>query len=51
MNYYKCLKNKLEYARAYIIPQEFENLYCIDDGFYKGTIFKDLYRPYKKRKL
>ena len=40
----KCLK----YAQAYIIPQKFENLYSLKDALYKGTIFKDLYRPYKE---
>ncbi|WP_235777779.1 spore coat associated protein CotJA [Clostridium culturomicium] len=38
---------KLEYARAYIIPQRYKSLYSICEGFYKGTIFRDLYRPYK----
>ena len=40
----KCLK----YAQAYIIPQKFENLYSLKDALYKGTIFKDLYRPYNE---
>ena len=40
---YDCTddKFKLEYARAYILPQKYENLY---------SIFKDLYRPYKEKK-
>ena len=25
-----------------------ENLYSLKDALYKGTIFKDLYRPYKE---
>lgn len=39
-------KPKKEYARAYIIPQKYENLYSCKEGFSKGTIFRDLYRPY-----
>ncbi|WP_066874715.1 spore coat associated protein CotJA [Clostridium mediterraneense] len=41
--------NKKEYARAYIRLQKFENLFKCVDGFYKGTIFKDLYQPYKSK--
>jgi hypothetical protein len=37
-----------EYARAYILPQKYENLYSCKEGFIKGTIFKDLYKPYHK---
>ena len=35
-----------EYARAYILPQKYENLFSCQEGFLMGTIFKDLYRPY-----
>jgi hypothetical protein len=35
-----------EYARAYILPQKYENLYSCKEGFLKGTIFVDLYKPY-----
>lgn len=38
------------YAEAYILPQKYENLFSCKDGFCKGTIFKDLYRPYKPGK-
>lgn len=48
MNGYTCDKLKLDYARAYIVPQKYENLYSICRGFHKGTIFKDLYRPYRE---
>ena len=40
---------KLEYARAYIVPQKYTNLYSLTEAICKGTIFKDLYRPYKKK--
>ncbi|MBE6070814.1 MAG: spore coat associated protein CotJA [Clostridium butyricum] len=40
----------LRYARAYILLQKYRNLYPINEGFCKGTIFADLYRPYKKEK-
>lgn len=38
---------KLEYARAYVLVQKYGNLYPVCDALWKGTIFKDLYRPYK----
>ena len=41
-------RDKLEYARAYIVPQEYKNLYPACDALFMGTIFEDLYRPYKK---
>ena len=41
-----CACKSKEYARAYILPQKYENLYSCKEGFLKGTIFKDLYRPY-----
>lgn len=46
MNNCECL----EYARAYIVLQKYKNLYPLTEGFCKGTIFSDLYRPYKKNK-
>lgn len=39
-------KSDKEYAKAYILPQEYEHLYSCKEGFLKGTIFKDLYKPY-----
>ena len=42
---YHMIKSK-EYARAYILPQKYENLFSCKEGFLAGTIFKDLYRPY-----
>lgn len=38
------------YAKAYILPQEYENLFSVNAAFKKGTIFKDLYRPYYTKK-
>ena len=40
---------KKEYARAYILLQKYENLFTCKEGFYAGTIFKDLYQPYKEK--
>ena len=40
------MHKSLEYARAYILPQKYENLFSCKEGFLMGTIFKDLYRPY-----
>lgn len=47
-----CMDEKvnLEYARAYILPQKYENIYPPYKGFWKGTMFKDLYRPYKGKR-
>ncbi|NFI93136.1 spore coat associated protein CotJA [Clostridium botulinum] len=39
-----------EYARAFILPQTYENLFTCKEGFTKGTIFKDLYEPYDEKK-
>lgn len=41
-------RDKLEYARLYIIRQQYKNLYPACDALFIGTIFEDLYRPYKK---
>lgn len=44
---FPCDKNSKSkencYAKAYILPQEYENLFSINAAFKKGTIFKDLY--------
>lgn len=34
------------YAKANIALQPYENLFCIEDAFEAGTVFKDLYSPY-----
>lgn len=45
-----CMSKSKEYARAYILPQKYENLFSCKEGFLMGTIFKDLYRPYHDHK-
>ena len=40
-----------EYARAYILPQKYEDLFSCKEAFSKGTIFKVLYSPYVKSKI
>ncbi|OOM82135.1 spore coat associated protein CotJA [Clostridium puniceum] len=45
-----CMHKSKEYARAYILPQKYENLFSCKEGFLMGTIFKDLYRPYHDHK-
>ena len=45
-----CMAKSKEYARAYILPQKYENLFSCKEGFLMGTIFKDLYRPYHDHK-
>ncbi|MDY4078305.1 MAG: spore coat associated protein CotJA [Clostridium sp.] len=42
-------KCELEYAKAYIVPQRYENLFSMKDVLKTGTIFMDLYRPYVKK--
>ncbi len=37
------------YAKAYILPQLYENLFTVNSAFKKGTIFKDLYKPYHEK--
>lgn len=39
-----------KYATAYILPQKYENLFTCKEAFCMGTIFKDLYQPYKSSK-
>ena len=41
---------KMQYARAYIRPQIYENLFSVDEALCRGTIFKDLYMPYREPK-
>lgn len=45
---YRCIK--MEYAKAYVLPQKYENLINIKYVFEKGTIFNDLVCPYKESK-
>lgn len=37
------------YAKAYVLPQLYENLFTVNSAFKKGTIFKDLYKPYHEK--
>lgn len=38
-----------DYAKAFIVPQVYENIFPMNDALCKGTIFKDLYKPYKEQ--
>lgn len=38
-----------ELARAFICPQKFKRVYKVDKALDRGTLFPDLYRPYKSR--
>lgn len=40
-----CGKYRL--AQAYVIRQPYTKLYSLSEGFKKGTIFPNLYEPYK----
>ncbi|MBQ6819751.1 MAG: spore coat associated protein CotJA [Clostridium sp.] len=48
MNCYESYKvyNPHVYSKATVVVQPYKNLYCINDAFEAGTIFKDLYSPY-----
>ena len=46
----KDLNRNLESARAYIVPQKFENLYSLDEALENGTLYEDLYRPYVEKR-
>ena len=43
-NEYKNLK----LAQAYVPYQVYRELFSADEALYKGTIFKELFRPYKR---
>lgn len=45
-----CMYKQKEYARAYVLPQKYENLFSCKEAFDKGTIFKYLYQPYDDKK-
>ncbi|EJE7234392.1 TPA: spore coat associated protein CotJA [Clostridium botulinum] len=51
----KCAKDfwgsmeDCELARAFICPQKFKRVYRVDKALDRGTLFPDLYRPYKSR--
>ncbi|APF28044.1 spore coat associated protein CotJA [Clostridium sporogenes] len=38
-----------ELARAFICPQKFKRIYKVEKALRRGTLFPDLYRPYKSR--
>ncbi len=42
--------NKMDYelAKAYVPIQKYDKQYSPEVGLMKGTIFPELYRPYKK---
>lgn len=39
-----------EYAKAFVLPQTYQNLFSVEEAFPRGTIFKDLYMPYRENK-
>lgn len=46
MLYTEDTEKKQVLAMAYIPPQKFRNIYPIDKGFYRGTIFQELDKPF-----
>ena len=49
-NYNDYSHRKMKYACAFVLPQAYENLFLVKDALSKGTIFKDLYKPYNDKK-
>jgi len=39
--------SNLKLAQAYIPLQEYRNLFNVNEALYHGTIFRELYQPYK----
>lgn len=37
----------MQYAKIHVLDQSFTNLFDIEDALIHGTVFKDLYEPYK----
>jgi hypothetical protein len=37
----------MQLARAYVVKQMLTETYTLEEGFMKGTLFPELYRPYK----
>lgn len=44
-------EHKMDYAKAYVRLQPFENVYDADTSLKRGTIFRDLDKPYAKQLL
>lgn len=40
--------NNLKLAQAYIPIQEYRNLFNVNEALHHGTIFRELYQPYKR---
>lgn len=38
----------IPYATAFVRPQKYTQIYPLPEGFSKGTIFPELYSPYKR---
>lgn len=46
----KIGREEMELARVYIKIQPYTNVWSPMEGLQKGTIFRDLYRPYEPRR-
>ncbi len=40
----------MQLARAYFLNQRYTRMFPLSEGFEKGTIFPDLYKPYHTKK-
>lgn len=47
MNYYSFSPLNMPLAMAYVPWQKWTNVYEPDEGFYAGTIFAELDKPYR----
>lgn len=48
--HHELMHNNHKYAHAYILPQNYEDLFSCKEGFTKGTLFKVLFDPYDENK-
>ncbi|KNF08575.1 spore coat associated protein JA [Gottschalkia purinilytica] len=49
----KCLKPvacKYKLAHAYVPYQSLDKIFCPEEALKKGTLFPELYMPYKRKK-
>lgn len=44
------VNSNLKLGQSYTPYQQYRDLYNIQEALYRGTMFKELYRPYKKQK-
>ena len=43
------MMQQVKLGQAFIPYQPYRNLFPVEEAIFKGTIFADLYRPYKRQ--